>query len=202
MLIKEYINHFIKFSEEEWSAFYALLQEVNIKKGEHIYNESDIFNSIYFINKGVVRSYKLEDDGKDFTWSFHCLTMDTIEHRMLMDAVVVDYVSFSKEVPEVLAYEALADSTLLKISKEDLEKLYKKYPIWGEFDKILAQEAYATLRDRTLSLLTKDAKSRLQELLSYYPYVFKKDVKIEHIASYLGITRQTLNRLRLELEII
>jgi len=123
--LKEYINHFIELNEQEWVELSSLFTEVQYKKGEHIYGDTDISECLYFIIDGIVRSYKLEVDGKDFTWTFHCLNMDTLNHRMLMDIAVVDYVSFTQGIPEELAFEVLIDATLMKVSKQDLLTLYE-----------------------------------------------------------------------------
>jgi len=198
--LREYINHFIELDDQDWEELSALFQVKTYKKGEHIYGDTDISKCLYFIVDGIVRSYKLEEDGKDFTWTFHCLNMDTISHRMLMDIAVVDYVSFTQGIPEELAFEVLLDSTLIKINKDDLDALYESSPKWQKFATRMAEDSYAIMRERTFNLLTKSAKERLNILEQYFPGVFEKDVLVDHIASYLGITRQSLSRLQREKE--
>jgi len=193
--LKAYINHFVDLNEKEWEELISLFTPVYYKKGEHIYGVTDISQTLYFITDGIVRSYKIEEGAKDFTWTFHCLNLDTLQHRMLMDIAVVDYVSFTKEVPEELAFEVLTDATLMKVSKKDLFTLYKSSVRWQEFATKMAEDAYAITRERSLILLTKNASQRLNLLLEYFPGVFDKNVPINHIASYLGIARQSLNRL-------
>jgi CRP-like cAMP-binding protein len=197
-LLREYINHFINLSDEEWREFSSLFKEVSFKKGEHIYGESEVSQAIYFIIDGIVRSYKIDDSGKDFTWTFHCLNMEALEHRMLMDIAVVDYVSFTQSVPEELAFEVLVDATLVKIEKKDLLALYDSSLKWQRFATKMAEDSYAVMRERTFNLLTKSAKERLKLLKEYFPGVFEKGVSVDHIASYLGITRQSLSRLQRE----
>jgi CRP-like cAMP-binding protein len=126
--------------------------------------------------------------------------MDSLGHRMLMDIAVVDYVSFTRNVPEELAFEVLVDATLVKIEKNDLLALYESSIKWQKFATKMAEDSYAIMRERTFNLLTKSAKERLELLIEYFPGVFEKDVSVEHIASYLGITRQSLNRLQRERE--
>jgi CRP-like cAMP-binding protein len=198
--LKKYINHFIDLTQQEWEELSSLFKEVKYKKGEHIYGDLEISKCLYFITDGIVRSYKIEENGKDFTWTFHCLNMDTLQHRMLMDIAVVDYVSFTQNVPEELAFEVLVDATLVKIEKRDLLKLYESSIKWQKFATKMAEDSYAIMRERTFNLLTKSAKERLELLIEYFPGVFEKDVSVEHIASYLGITRQSLNRLQRERE--
>jgi CRP-like cAMP-binding protein len=193
--LRAYFNHFIDLSDREWGQLSALLTRERFRKGEHIYGSNDRADAIYFITDGIVRSYKLEPDGKDFTWTFHCLNMDALKHRMLMDVAVVDYVSFTHNVPEELAFEVVADATLYKIDKTDLYALYEQDIRWQRFATKMAEDVYAITRERTFHLLTKNAKERLELLMRYFPGVFDKGVSVEHIASYLGITRQSLNRL-------
>ncbi len=199
--LRSYINHFTDLNEKRWHALVSLFEPVHYQKGEHIYGESEISDTLYFITDGIVRSYKLEEDGRDFTWTFHCLDMESLSHRMLMDIVVVDYVSFTQNRPEELAFEVLCDATLMKIAKKDLYALYESDPAWQTFATKLAEDSYAITRERTFNLLTKNAKERLQLLVNYFPGVFEKEVPTKHIASYLGITRQSLARLRRELNI-
>ena len=198
--LKKYINHFIELDEQGWEQLFPLFKEVQYKKGEHIYGEREVSECLYFITDGIVRSYKLEEDGRDFTWTFHCLNMDTLSHRMLMDIAVVDYVSFTQEVPEELAFEVLVDATLMKIEKKDLLALYESSPKWQRFATKMAEDSYAIMRERTFNLLTKSAEERLDILEQYFPGVFMKNVLVDHIASYLGITRQSLSRLQREKE--
>jgi CRP-like cAMP-binding protein len=198
--LREYISHFIDLGEQEWEELSSLFTEVHYKKGEHIYGDSEVSEYLYFITDGIVRSYKLEEDGKDFTWTFHCLDMDSLSHRMLMDIAVVDYVSFTQNTPEELAFEVLVDATLMKIAKTDLLALYDSSIKWQKFATKMAEDSYAIMRERTFNLLTKSAKERLELLIGYFPGVFEKRVSVEHIASYLGITRQSLNRLQRERE--
>ncbi len=197
-LLREYINHFVKLDESRWRELSSLFESVRYQKGEHIYGDSEVSEHLYFIVDGIVRSYKLEEDGRDFTWTFHCLNMDTLEHRMLMDIAVVDYVSFTQGVPEELAFEVLADATLMRIAKKDLFALYESDIFWQSFATKMAEDSYAIMRERTFNLLTKSAKERLSLLKAYFPGVFEKGVQVDHIASYLGITRQSLSRLQRE----
>jgi len=200
-ILKEYLDHFIDMDPKKWQQLSNLFQKVTYKKGEHIYSDTEVSDAIYFITDGIVRSYKIDKNAKDFTWSFHCLDMDVIEHRMLMDIAVVDYVSFTQNTPEELAFEVLVDATLYKIEKKDLQQLFNSSKEWKEVELRMIQDSYAILRERTFNLLTKNAKERLEDLLNYFPGVFKKEVNVEYIASYLGITRQSLNRLKRELNI-
>ena len=193
--LKNYINSFIALSEENWMQMVKLFKPYSYKKGEFIYGSSDIPTEVNFIVKGVVRSFKMEEDGKDFTWAFYYLNDEVLEHRMISDVCVVDYASFLRNESAELAFEVMENCTLMTITKKDLFELYGSDDKWQMFARKIAEDAYCATRDRTLTLLTKNAKERLKILESYFPDIFKR-VSQQHIASYLGITRQSLNRLR------
>jgi len=193
--LKNYINSFIALSEEDWMEMMGLFKSYSYKKGEFIYGSSDIPSEVNFIVKGVVRSFKMEEDGKDFTWAFYYLNDEVMEHRMISDVCVVDYASFLRNESAELAFEVMEDCTVMTITKADLFKLYASDDKWQMFARKIAEDAYCATRDRTLTLLTKSAKERLEILEEYFPDIFNR-VSQQHVASYLGITRQSLNRLR------
>ena len=197
--LKGYINSFIPLKDEDWMEMMQLFKPYSYKKGEFIYGASDIPAEINFIVEGVVRSFKMEDDGRDFTWAFYYLNDEVMEHRMISDVCVVDYASFLRNQSAELAFEVMEDCTLMTITKADLFKLYESDDKWQMFARKVAEDAYCSTRDRTLTLLTKSAKERLAILEAYFPDIFTR-VSQQHIASYLGITRQSLNRLRREAE--
>jgi CRP-like cAMP-binding protein len=193
--LKNYINSFIFLKEEDWMEMMMLFKSYSYKKGEFIYGSSDVPSEVNFIVKGVVRSFKMEEDGKDFTWAFYYLNDEVMEHRMIADVCVVDYASFLRNESAELAFEVMEDCTIMTITKKDLFRLYESNDKWQSFARKVAEDAYCATRDRTLTLLTKSAKERLEILEEYFPDIFKR-VSQQHISSYLGITRQSLNRLR------
>jgi len=193
--LKRYINSFIPLKEDAWREMMMLFKAYSYKKGEFIYGSSDVPAEVNFIVKGVVRSFKMEEDGKDFTWAFYYLNDEVMEHRMIADVCVVDYASFLRNESAELAFEVMEDCTVMTITKKDLFELYESDDKWQMFARKIAEDAYCATRDRTLTLLTKNAKERLEILEAYFPDIFRR-VSQQHIASYLGITRQSLNRLR------
>jgi CRP-like cAMP-binding protein len=90
--------------------------------------------------------------------------------------------------------EALGDSILYKISKQDLEAFYKRHPVYGEFGRRFAEEALTMLMQRTLSLHTKSAEDRYKELLQIPDLI--QNVPLKYLATYLGITDTSLSRIR------
>ena len=197
---RKYIQHYYPLTDKEWEELSSTFKISKYKKGEFVYDHNIDRQHIYFIIDGLIRSYKIEDNGKDYTWAFHCFDLRAVEFRMLIDIMVVDYASFIKDKPEELIFEVMKDATLIKIKKNELNELFDSSLRWQKFARFLAEDAYAILRRRTLNLLTKTAKERLEILLNYFPKTFEFNIPHEYIASYLGMTRQTLIRVKKEID--
>jgi CRP-like cAMP-binding protein len=91
--------------------------------------------------------------------------------------------------------EALEDSTLLLIERQRLEALYDEIPQLNRFYRILLQNAYITMSERINQTLAMSAEERYRAFLERYPH-FEQRLSLKHIASYLGITPESLSRIR------
>jgi len=97
--------------------------------------------------------------------------------------------------PSRLTFEALTDVEVLSISYNDLQGLYKTSVFWQNAGRMLAEQAYYFNHHRVLSLLAEPAEDRYLRLQRESPYLFEK-VPQYLIASYLGMTPQSLSRIR------
>lgn len=71
MTFQEFIEQIIDIDEKDWNAVDIKFNKVYYKKGDIINKEGDVFRNIYFINTGIVRSYFIDNEGRDFTWYIH-----------------------------------------------------------------------------------------------------------------------------------
>jgi len=94
--------------------------------------------------------------------------------------------------------ECIQDAILFKISKEDMELLYLKIPKLESFFRKKMERAFASFQKRIISNLAQSASERYLSFVNFYPNI-EQNVKNYHIASYLGITTQSLSRIRKEL---
>jgi len=194
--LREYIEVFFPLTDAEWHEFSALFKPVFYKKGTIIYDFPEKNKGLCFIIDGLLRSYKLTDTGRDYTWAFYCLNSEAIENRILLNFCMVENLSFQKKQSFELTFEVLVDSKLVCINKKALEKLYDSSIRWQKFARIIAETTYCSTQYRTISLLTNSAQKRLDEIEEYFPVLLRKSVLLDHIASFIGITRQSLNRLK------
>jgi CRP-like cAMP-binding protein len=192
--LREFISTIIEIDEKEWVEINKGLKKVNYKKGEIINKEGDVFKNILFINSGIVRSYFMDSNGRDFTWHIHYSEDDA----NMKNLFVVDYASFTNQEPSKLFFEVIENAELISIDFLSLERLYNSSEKWLKFGKKMADTAYYLTHHRALSLLTETAEFRYERLLKESPTLLQK-VPQYYIASYLGITPQSLSRIRTEM---
>jgi len=137
----------------------------------------------YFIVKGCARAYYLKD-GKDITdwFAFENDFINSIN-------------SFFENIPSPHFIELLEPSTFLEISREDIFKLSDKYHDFDRLLRIIATKTMLALRNRIFSIQFEMAQQKYENLLNIRPDITQR-VPLTHIASYLGITLETLSRIR------
>jgi hypothetical protein len=97
--------------------------------------------------------------------------------------------------PSFESIEVLEDSELDYILKEDLENLYDKFPVMNKLGRIILEKYYIDLEEIVISMQFRSAKEKYNYFINKYPNLFSR-VKLGHIASFLGISNETLSRIR------
>jgi len=180
------IRKITDFSEDECSMFTPNIRKKTLKKGEYFLKKGERVNEIAFIEKGVLRLYYLSD-GKEIN-----------NHFFLENDYAVSYLDFLKERPSRYFIQALEDCELLTFDSESLQMAYNKSKNWERFGRIIAESVYAIATNRFESFLFLSAKERYLQMMKDYP-VFIQRIPLYHLASYLGIERESLSRIRKEI---
>lgn len=162
-----------------------LTETIKIEKNQTLLRVNERCNQLYFINKGLLRGYYL-GDGKEIT---HWFAQE--------DEFATSFYAFIAEKPSFETIQALEDSELVMISYQNLQSLYKKFPETERVGRIITETYYVKLEERLLSLQFKTAKERYAGLMQNKPSLLQR-APLGHIASYLGITQETLSRIRAE----
>ena len=182
-LILKNISKHISLTSKEEEYFISLLNEKKVSKKSFVLMEGELCKSISFVNSGILRAY-YHNDRKESTIMF-----------ALSDWWITDMYCFIKEQPAMLNIVTIEDSSILTLSKENLEKLYIKVPKFERFFRIIFQNAYIREQLRVIQNLSQTAEQRYQNFQSQYPKVVEK-VTQKQIASYLGITPEFLSTVR------
>ncbi|MUU77711.1 Crp/Fnr family transcriptional regulator [Winogradskyella endarachnes] len=185
-IIKEIFKG-IDFSPSEIELINSVFHKKDVEKGTILINYGEIVNHQYFISNGCLRSYYIDRLGKEHTIQFG-----------IKDWWISDFTSFFSNEKAILTIEAIQNSTVYVISKADKEKLYNSIPKIDKFFRIKLEKSFAAFQKRILANLALPAKERYLYFIESYPSI-EKNIKNYHIASYLGITTESLSRIRKEL---
>ena len=154
-----------------------------VKKGEYLIQPGWRAHFLAFINQGTFRVFYLNHKEEEVTTWFSFQGM-----------FVTDLLCFYQNVPAVFYVEAIEDSEVVCLQKESLERLYLAHPAYREFGRKFAETGMVMVMERMMSLQTKSAEQRYQELLAHP--VFLQKIPLKYLASYLGITDTSLSRIR------
>lgn len=139
----------------------------------------------YFVAEGCLRTY-LPDSAKNREY--------TIQFAV-EEWWASDYISYYNCTPSELCVECLEDCTLLSVKKQELELLYQQVPQLEFFFLRKLENAFVAFQKRILANLRNSAEDRYADFLKQYPDIEQR-VKNYQIASYLGITPESLSRIR------
>tara|TARA_R110002051_G_scaffold87202_1_gene153374 strand:+ start:162 stop:746 length:585 start_codon:yes stop_codon:yes gene_type:complete len=174
----------IFFSQEEIDFICAKFLKVTYTKGDVlIAPNTDVIHQFYVFN-GCLRAFFNDKSGKEHTVQF-----------AIKSWWITDYASYFNLEKSMLTIECIKDSVVFKISKEDLEEIYILYPKVHFFVRKKLERGYASSFIRILKNLSQTATERYLQFIDKYPDI-EKNVKNYHIASYLGITTESLSRIR------
>lgn len=174
----------ISLSEEEKEIFTAAIRVRQLRKRQYILQPGDVMRYECFVTEGCLRQYYVDDKGQEHTMMF-----------AFEDWWTGDMYSFLSGQPSKYHVEAIEDTTLLLIEKNQLEMLYDQIPQLNRFYRLLLQNAYVAMSERINQALSMTAEERYNSFQQRYPH-FEQRLSLKHIASYLGITPESLSRIR------
>lgn len=186
-LIRKNITKHIDLTEEEFKYFTSLLLHKRLRKKQFLLEEGEVFNYECFVNSGCLRQYYLDEKGQEHIIQF-----------AISDWWIGDQYSFLTGQPAINFIDAIEASEVLLISKTNLEQLYVTVPKFERLFRIAFQNSYLALQRRILSNLSHTAEERYLDFTTRYHEIEQK-VPQHQVASYLGITPESLSRIRKQL---
>ena len=183
MTLLDYLTAAIPVSEKLKQEIDRISKTKKAEKGQFLLRSGDRCNDLYFVERGLLRGFYFDDEREITNW----LAID--------GEFATSFYSFVARTQCFESIEVLEASDLLQITYDDLQKLYKDYPETERIGRILTENYYVKLDGRILGLQFKTAKERYQQLLVNNPVLLQR-APLGYIASYLGITQETLSRIR------
>jgi CRP/FNR family transcriptional regulator, anaerobic regulatory protein len=185
-IFAKYLRTFIEISDEDLELISAGCVEKRLRKWQLLSEDGEVWRINCFIASGCLRIYRIANDGKDHTFRFG-----------VDNWWVTDVESYNHEKSSPYNIEALEASTVIIWPKKKWTELMAVIPVLKEFQETLMANSYEASQRRIYSLISSSAEEKYNEFQKTYPSVFNR-VPLHMVASYLGVSRETVSRLRKE----
>ncbi len=183
-ILKTYFANNFQTATTEIEKVVSAFIEKTVKKNETLISKGDICRYTYFVCKGSVRAYFIDDDGQEAT-----------RYIALENQFITTIHSFISQTPTNEFIEATEQAELLQISYSDFKKITEETTLGRDLYNKQLEVAYITNHWRLESFLKMSAKQRYDFLLQTNPSIIQR-LSNKIVASYLGITQESLSRIK------
>jgi CRP-like cAMP-binding protein len=180
----DYFNKLIPLNSEEKKLVTSLFKPRLYRKRQYVLQEGDVCTQFYFVVRGCLRMYKIDEKG-----STHVLQFAAENYW------INDLGSFHGVKPSALNIDALEDTVVLQISRDDLISLYIQASKFDRIFRVLLENSFIRLQERLLQNISSTSEDRYKSFLELYPHLINRLSQVQ-IAAFLGITPEFLSRLR------
>jgi len=177
-------NNKVQLTGEEEAQIKNYLTPKKLRRKQYLLQEGDVCKHIAFIEKGVLRAYSIDNNGDEHIIQF-----------ALEEWIISDLYSFLTGEPATYNIDAIEDAELILISKSANEELLQKMPKYETFTRLNVTGAYLAMQRRLTSIISASLEERYATFTSLYPNIVQR-VPQHMIASYMGLTPETLSRIR------
>lgn len=180
----EYFNRILPLNEDEKSVLETVFKQRRVKRRQFILQEGDVCKLNTFVIEGCFKMYMVDPNGKEHNLQF------AIENWWIGDIG-----SFHTGQPSRLYIEAIENSVILQISKDDQLMLFVKHPKFNRIFRVITENALVSAQRRILQNISSTAEERYLDFIERYPHFFNRISNVQ-IASYLGVTPEFLSTIR------
>jgi CRP-like cAMP-binding protein len=183
-VLRQKITEKITLTEEEFDFCKSLFKPKKLRRRQYLLQEGDVCVYQAFVEKGMLRSYTIDEKG--------------IEHVLQFAPEgwwAADLASYLTLEPSVFNIEALEDTELLLLNQPSWDQLMQRFPKFERYFRLLIQNNLISTQKRLIQSFSQSAEEKYIKFTKTYPQCVQR-VPQHMIASYLGITRETLSRVR------
>ncbi|NAY91929.1 cyclic nucleotide-binding domain-containing protein [Muricauda sp. JGD-17] len=178
------ISNLVPLTKEDVILIKAAFRSVKLKKKEFLLRAGEPSNHMRFIAKGCIKLYNIDETGKEHILQFGIKVW-----------WVNDLYAYLTQKPAKFFIQAITDSIILQIYRDQLNTLFDQVHMMDRFFRIKTQNGYVALQERTINTMSQTAEERYTEFIQRYR-VMEQQIPQYMIASYLGITPEHLSVLR------
>ena len=176
----------LDLTSEAEEFIYLISKEKTLPKGEVLIRQGQIVKKTFYVTSGCLRSYCIDKNGKEHTLLF-----------AIKDWWISDFIAIHNNEFATLTVECLTESKVIEFNAKELDGIHARFPEFEPYQRHNLERHIVSLHKRILNQLQLSAVERYDLFLSQYPDI-EQHTRNFHIASYLGITQQSLSRIRLE----
>lgn len=184
MELSDFLLSLTPLDSDELKDITSHFEQEFIPKNTLLIEQGQVCKKLYYIKKGMVRSYYLKEDGKEITQWFFSV-------GKFMSSVD----SFFQQRPSLYYLETLEDSVVYSISKDKMDLLFSKYHKMEQLGRLASIEMLTKVVNKLNAIQFQSARERYEYMLAEFPDISHR-VPLGYIASYLGMTSETLSRIR------
>jgi len=181
--LEKYLAEYFLLPKVVMQAVMEKFHREELVKGDYFIKVGRPAQKLGFIESGLVRIFAASKEKEVTQW------VSTPGY------FITELSSFVFQQPSRLNLQALEDCVIWSITKDDHHQLCKDFPQWNEVDKKFIAKCFVILEDRIFSHLYMTAEERFKQLMGFQPELFNK-VPLQYLASMLGMTPETLSRMR------
>jgi len=181
--LRSHIEQIVSLTDEEFTFVLSHFQPKKFRKHQIVIHEGDLAPYDFYVVKGLMKVSRVDLDGKEHIIQFG-----------MEDWWISDAEAFNSRTPATMMVDCLEDTDVLAISLDSKEKLCAQLQKIEHFFRKKTTAGYIALQKRILCFISSSANERYHNLLSIYPGLVQRVPKAM-VASYLGVTRETLSRL-------
>jgi CRP-like cAMP-binding protein len=182
--LRQFLENNTNLSEQELLEAMAHILVNSYKKGTVLLKQGDISEKCYFVLKGCVRQYAVGDDGKETTYNF-----------FTEGQPIVLFKSYKQKVPSDYFLGCLEDSELIVGSSDSEKSMYDQFPEFKNITRNIMELNFGQVQEDTALLMGGTPEECYLRLMKKRPGLIKR-VPQHQLASYLGITPESLSRIK------
>lgn len=184
--LKHFFSKYAPFSDQELETIVHRFKYKKIKSGDFLLTQGEVCKDLLFVQSGCLRLYYVHDEMEVSVWF-------SFEHSS-----AIEVYSFISGMPSNYFLQAIEDSEVLFISKDELDELCKLKPLMQLMMKNFWEDVLLNLISRFTALQTDSAEKRYLDLLAKPPYM--KAIPLKYLASFIGVTPTSLSRIRRQIK--
>ncbi len=176
----------IHLSSKAKAYLFSISKEKVVPKGTVLIRQGQAVKKIFYVTGGCLRSYLIDKNGREHTLQF-----------AIKSWWISDYIAIHSNETATLSVECLTESSIIEFNAAELNGIHALFPEFEPYQRNNLERHVVSLHKRILNQLQLSAQERYDLFLEQYPNI-ERHTRNYHIASYLGVTQQSLSRIRVE----